>query len=103
MTYKAKRGEWVRIHWHVLPAGERAPNLPDDTRAVPLEARIKGFLLADEARIGDRVRVRTLIGREHEGTLEAINPAFGHDFGRAVPELMAVGGELRRILKESPR
>ncbi|EKV29758.1 hypothetical protein C882_0188 [Caenispirillum salinarum AK4] len=103
MTDTATRGEWVRIHWLVLEAGDRAPNLPDDTRAVPLEARAKGFLLDGTARIGDRVCIRTLIGRDLEGRMEAINPEFGHDFGRAVPELLAVGPELRRILQESPR
>lgn len=97
----ARHGDWVRIHWTVLEAGHRAPNLPEDTQAVPLEARIKGFLIDEQATIGAQVRVRSLIGREHNGRLEAINPAFGHGFGRAIPELLAVGPELRAILEEA--
>ena len=33
----AKRGDWVRIHNVVLEAGERAPNLPEETQKYPLK------------------------------------------------------------------
>ena len=34
---KAKAGDFVRIHNIVLKVGERADNLPEDTKKVPLE------------------------------------------------------------------
>ncbi len=91
-------GTWVRIHRVVLAPGERAPQVPEDTRAVPLEMRVKGFLL-HAARAGEEVAVRTLAGREVRGTLAEAWPAYPHGFGRPVPELLTVGEELRSILR----
>ena len=39
-----EEGTWVEIHRVVLQPGERAPQVPEDTRHVPLEMRVKGFL-----------------------------------------------------------
>ncbi|MGO1713197.1 MAG: 2-amino-4-oxopentanoate thiolase subunit OrtA, partial [Senegalia sp. (in: firmicutes)] len=47
----AKKGEWVRIYNVVLEANERAQQVPDDTKKVPLEMWDKGFLLEKEAEI----------------------------------------------------
>jgi hypothetical protein len=87
-------GQWAEVRLVLLPPGERAPSLPEDTAALPLEARVRGFLAA-EARIGERAAVRTAAGRLVEGTLAAIEPAPGHSFGRPVPELLRAGAELR--------
>lgn len=95
----AIKGDWVEIHRIILPAGERAPQVPDDTRRVPLEMRLRGYLLEERAVTGETVRIQTRIGRMVTGVLHDIDPRYGHDFGNPQPELLAIGGELRRIMK----
>lgn len=96
----AKAGDWVRIYKIVLEPGERASNIPEDTRNVPLEMWDKGFLLDKEANIGDTVKVESYIGREVEGEMVEVNPYWKHDYGRAVPELLYIGRQAREILGE---
>ncbi|KXG78697.1 hypothetical protein AN618_00350 [Fervidicola ferrireducens] len=93
----ALKGTWVQIHKVVLKPEERSARLPDDTKKVPLEFRLKGFLTHD-ANLGDEVEIETLIGRKVKGTLVKINPEYEHGFGRPVPELLSIGMELRKIL-----
>ena len=95
----AKRGDWVRIHNIVLNVGERADNIPEDTQNVPLEMWDKGFLINEEANIGDLVEVETYIGRKIEGELLEVNPYYEHDFGKAVPELLYIGRQARELLE----
>lgn len=92
-------GDWVRIHSILLPPEDRAPGIPDETRTVALEMRVKGWLLTPEARLGDTVEIRSTLGRVHEGRLEALNPPYGHDFGAAIPELLHAGEELRAMVQ----
>ncbi|HHV38014.1 MAG TPA: 2-amino-4-ketopentanoate thiolase [Tepidimicrobium sp.] len=96
----AKKGDWVRIHNIVLEAGQRAPNIPEDTQNVPLELWDKGFLLDESARIGDKVEIETYIGRKMEGTLIEVNPYYEHDFGKCVPELFYIGRQVRNLLEK---
>ena len=95
-------GTWVAVEQIVLPPGERAPGLPPETAAVPLTARVKGFLLAPGA-LGCEVRVRTAAGREVSGILREANPAYRHGFGEFVPELLGVGEEARARLIQGRR
>ena len=95
-------GTWVEIHRIVLPAGERAPQVPADTANVALEMRVKG-LLAEPAAIGAQAEIMTAAGRRLRGTLVEINPAFTHGFGAPVPELTTIGGEVRTILRQRGR
>lgn len=95
----AKRGNWVEIENLVLEAGERATHLPEDTKSVPLIMWTKGFLVEEEAKLGDKVTVETLSGRITSGTLTEVNPRHVHDFGNPVPELMRVGMEVRKELE----
>ena len=88
---KAKAGDFVRIHNIVLKVGERADNLPEDTKKVPLEMWDKGFL-------GEEVEVITITGRKIKGTLVEINPVFRHNYGEFVPELLQIGLQARKIL-----
>lgn len=97
----AKKGDWVRIHNIVLKPEDRSPNLPEDTKKVPLEMWDKGFLLNESANIGDIVEVETYIGRKVEGKLVEVNPHFEHDFGKCVPELFYIGRQLRSYLEGS--
>ena len=95
---KAHRGMWVQIHKVALPPRERSDRLPADTARVPLELRIKGFLCNAQAVPGDEVTIKTATGRKVKGKLTAICPAYNHNFGECQPELLAIGGNLRRLL-----
>ena len=93
----AKQGDWVLIHDIVLQPSERAPQVPEDTKKVPLETWVKGFLTAD-GEIGQRVSVKTVTGRIVEGDLVDVEPSYSHSFGTYVPELHQIGFQLREIL-----
>jgi len=97
---QAKAGDWVQIHHVILPPGERAPQVPADTQQVPFEMRLKGFLVDEEAELGQEVTIETVIGRRVRGRLIAVNPAYPHGFGEPVPELLTIGRELRQLLEE---
>lgn len=96
---KAYKNDWVRIYGVVLTPEERAPQVPEDTKKVPLEMWNKGFLIDDEAEIGDIVEVETYIGRKIKGKLIEINPYYDHDYGKCVTETLYIGRQLRNILK----
>ena len=99
MTERALKNTWVEIGGIVLQKNERAPNLPDDTKQVPLEMRVKGFLVHD-AEKGGEAEIVTSSGRTVRGTLTEINPEYTHMFGRPIPELSPIAGEIRAILRE---
>jgi hypothetical protein len=102
VTGRIDAGTWVEIHQVVLPAGERAPQVPADTGRVDLELRVKGFLLAP-AEEGEPAEIRTSAGRRLRGTLVAVNPAYTHGFGAPIPELSGIGSEVRGLLCEAER
>lgn len=95
---KAIQGDWIRIHKIVLNTDQRAPQLPEDTKKVPLEMWDKGFLLSSSAKIGDEVEIETIIGRKLTGTMIELNPQFDHAWGNCVPEILQIGKQLRSIL-----
>lgn len=99
MTERAVKNTWVEIGGVVLQKDQRAPNLPDDTTQVPLEMRVKGFLCHD-AEKGAEAEIITATGRTVRGRLTRINPEYSHMFGRPVPELSPIAGEIRSILRE---
>jgi 2-amino-4-ketopentanoate thiolase alpha subunit len=96
---QVKPGEWVEIHRVILDAGERAPQVPEDTQAVPLEMRVKGFAVQGGS-MGDCIEIRTLNGRMMKGTLITKNPSYHHGYGSPIPELLTVGLELKALLEE---
>lgn len=100
MTDVAKKGDWVRLKNTILKVGERAPQIPDVTKKVPLEMWVNGFLQNDKAKIGDQANITSLAGRTLAGTLVEIHPGYNVDYGRPQPELLAIGPELRALLKE---
>ena len=102
MTERIDAGTWVEIHQVVLAAGERAPQLPADSRRVDLELRVKGFLLASAGE-GEAAEILTPAGRRLRGTLVAVNPAYTHGFGAPIPELSRIGSEVRAFLREAER
>ena len=97
----AKKGEWVQIHIVVLQPEERSDRLPEETSSVPLEMWAKGFLVSEEARLGDSVEIETEIGRRLQGSLSAVNPGYTHSFGAPIPELLQAGRQLRSLLREA--
>jgi hypothetical protein len=97
---KVEPGRWVEIHRTVLTPAERAPQVPEDTRRVPLEMRTKGFLLAT-ATVGEDAEIETVTGRRLRGALSSVEPAYTHGFGAPVVELLDIAGEVRALLKES--
>ena len=99
MTTKAEKGTWVEVEEIVLQPGSRASQVPEDTQRMPLELKVKGFLL-DAADIGDKAEIITASGRCVNGILATINPEYTHHFGPAVPELVTIGSELRTIMRD---
>jgi 2-amino-4-ketopentanoate thiolase alpha subunit len=99
MAELVSSGTWVEIHSIVLAAKQRADHIPADTKLVPLEMRVKGFLAADAA-LGDQVEIVTVTGRHLIGTLAAVNPAYTHGFGAPVAELLPIGAEVRARLRD---
>lgn len=102
MSEKVVKGSWVEIQSIILAAGERAPQVPDDTNRVPLEMRVKGFL-ASSAVLGEQVEILTVAGRRLFGTLHAVNPPYTHGFGAPIPELLGIGGTLRDMLRKKAK
>ncbi len=96
------KGTWVEIERIVLAAGERAPQVPDDTQRVPLVMRVKGFLMA-AATVGTEVEVVTAAGRVSRGMLREANPAYSHTFGSPIGALAGIGGEVRAMLRDQGR
>ncbi len=92
-----KKGEWVIIHRNILTPEQRAPQVPDDTKKVPLEMWVKGYLNSD-AQIGDEVEITTRTKRVEKGTLLEVNPYYKHDFGKFVPELNIMSEQVRDLL-----
>lgn len=94
------RGDLVQIHKDILTPEQRPKDIPASTKSVPYEAWIKGFLLDDEARLGDTVRIETFIGRQLSGTLVDVNPMYTHHFGKPQPALLSAGIEARKRMEK---
>lgn len=99
MNDSIEKGTWVEIWRIVLPAGKRATQVPDDTRKVPLEMKVKGFLVAP-AILGGEAEIETSTGRRLSGTLTKVNPSYSHSFGPPIPELSAIAGEVLAMLRK---
>ena len=63
-------------------------------KATELKPEVVAVGVDDKPMKGQEVRVRSLIGHEHEGTLRLVNPSYSHSFGSTVPELLAIGRDL---------
>lgn len=92
-----KKGSWVEIKINLLSPEERDLHIPKDTKKVPLVLKTKGFL-KENASIGDKVKINTIIDREIVGELVAKNPCYNHGFGKPVEELIRLGKKLRKII-----
>ena len=97
VTSMPKKGDWVMIHGIVLTEKERAANVPEDTRRVPLEMWVKGYL-EEDGEIGSEVSVKTVSGRIERGKLIEVNPTYRHSFGDFVPEILEIDRRLHEAL-----
>ncbi|MDI9507132.1 MAG: 2-amino-4-oxopentanoate thiolase subunit OrtA [Bacillota bacterium] len=102
MIFGIKKGAWVQIKKIILAPEERAENIPADSKNVPLIMWVKGFLLEDAA-LGDEVAIETITGRLEKGTLVSANPAYKHDYGDFVPELLEINKKAKGIVFENER
>lgn len=93
----ASAGTWGRIHRVELAPGERAPDGPEETRAVPFELWVNGWLLHD-AQIGDLASLQTASGRVVQGTLVELEPGYSHSFGPPPPALQLAGFHARDVV-----
>ena len=94
---QAKKGDWVQICNTILKAGERAPQVPEDTQQCDLKMWVKGFIQED-AELGNDVEIITSIGRRVTGQLCEVNPKYIHTYGDFVPELVQIQHQLREIV-----
>lgn len=92
------KGEWVQIHKRILNEDQRAPQVPEDTKHVPLEMWVKGYLV-HEAELGDEVEIETVTGRKVTGKLVAVNPVFTHSFGDYMPEISEIHKRLNQEME----
>lgn len=92
------QGTWVEIHREILQAGERAPQVPEDTATVALEMRVRGFLTQPAAPGGD-AKIVTVTGRHLRGILSEVNPAYSHSFGAPIAALTNIAVEVRSLLR----
>lgn len=93
---QAKKDDWVQISTIILQAGNRAPQVPEDTQKCDLKMWVKGFIQQD-AKLGDRVEIETAIGRKVTGELCEINPSYSHTYGDFVPELVQIQRQVRKL------
>lgn len=98
MAKNILKGQWVRVYKVVLSASQRSANLPEDTKKVPMEMWDKGFLINDEAKIGDQVQVETIVGRIIEGELVELNPSYEINYGECITETLYIGKQLREMI-----
>jgi len=100
MSQKAYKGQWVKIHNIILDPSQRAPTVPEDTKNVPLEMWLNGFLNQEEAVVGEEVMIKTVIGRTVKGKLIEIDPRYDHSFGKPIAELLAIGPQVRDLIEK---
>ena len=89
----------MQVHRVILEVGERAPRVPTDTAAVPLEMTVRGTLVDDLAEPGEEVTVETPAGRRLRGRLVGREPAYDIGLGPPAGVPAAAGPELRKILR----
>ncbi len=92
-----KKGEWVQVSQTVLEPSQRAPQVPADTKEVPLKMWVKGYLLED-SELNKTCKIETVTGRVVEGTLVCVDPKYTHNFGEYVDELNKVTKSAKQIL-----
>ena len=70
------------------------------TKNVPLEMCVKGWLQEEEAKLGDTVTIKTVVGRLETGELMEEKPCYALNYGEFVPEILEIDQQLRGVLFE---
>lgn len=83
------KGTFVRIRKTILQPSERADNLPEDTKGVPLKMWVKGHLL-EEGELFDYANIKTVTGRTEYGRIKEVEPPYKHGFGQFVGEILNI-------------
>lgn len=91
------KGDWVQISNTLLNPEQRAPQVPEDTKKVPLKLWVKGYI-THNAEIGDVVEIETVTGRKVKGILTKVNTGYNHSFGKCIPELLKVHAQVKAVL-----
>lgn len=99
MAEQIKPGIWVEICATMLEPSQRSPHLPEDTKRLPLEMRVKGHLIGASA-LGEEAEILTPSGRRLRGILASVNPPYTHGFGEPIAELSGIASEVRALLRE---
>ncbi|NLX82247.1 MAG: 2-amino-4-ketopentanoate thiolase [Clostridiales bacterium] len=93
----SKKGDWVLLQNIILKPDQRAPQVPEDTKQVPLIQWVKGWLTQD-AQMGQEASATTRTGRVIKGTLVEEAPAYHHSFGQFIPELLQVQESIKAAM-----
>ena len=94
-----KKGTWIEIMEIVLPVGERADNIPEDTKNTPLKCWIRGYAMED-CEVGKEAEIVTTTGRRVKGIVEEIEPGYYHSYGAFIGELAHIGKQGRELLEK---
>ena len=83
------KNTFVRVRKHILTPEQRAKNIPQDTKLVPLKMWIKGRL-QEETELFEEAEIKTATGRLIKGIVKEVEPKHKHSFGEYVDELQRV-------------
>ena len=93
-----KKGDWIQIEETVLRAGERAPQVPEDTQHCDLKMWVKG-IAETEGDLEEEIEIATVTGRRAKGKAVALNPRYIHNYGEFQPELLKIEMQLKHIME----
>lgn len=94
---QAQKNDWVQITRTILTAGNRAPQVPEDTQQCNLDMWVKGYANHD-ASLGEPMEITTVTGRIEKGLLFAVKPGYQHTYGGFIPELNLIQKQVRTIV-----
>lgn len=94
----AKKGDWVEIQKVLTDTKRKSKQTSDDVEE-PLIQWVRGFMMTEEAIIGDHIEVETIMGRYDKGNLSAVNPRAIYDFDEPMKKLIQMRKELMEELK----
>ena len=79
--------KYVQIVKTLVEAKDRNSRIPEETKSNPFTFLVKGIIMDDSSK---EVLIQTATGREETGLIFHENPAFNHDFGHFVPEIISL-------------
>ncbi|QVK20895.1 2-amino-4-ketopentanoate thiolase [Mycoplasmatota bacterium] len=89
-----RKDSYVEVHIIVLSSEDRTAKIPEETKKVPYEMFVKGFLVND-ADLKEEVSIKTITGRVVKGILIKENPTYELGYGNYVSHIMKIKEILR--------